>query len=108
MNRQGLESLIEFALHLRGRLDGTHNQANVARDALELSGIAKRLHYLDGQGSNGAIEPAAYDRKQASAMYQAETILKPYGYRPEHWRGHGLLLASPGHPSRATDLAVPY
>ena len=85
MNRKDVESLIAFALHLRGRLNGTDQQANVARDALELSRLAKRLHYLDELYANrGGYPVPSYDHKVHVALARAHGILKPYGYKAHH------------------------
>lgn len=112
MNRKSLESLIGFALHLRGRLDGTDTQANASRDALELSRLAKRLRYLD---MKRALDPtrllpvgAPYIRYRTAACERARQLLEPYGYWPNHLQHQGLYAVPYGHQASDHDLAVPY
>ena len=85
MNRQGLEQLIAFGIHLSlrnnaGWIRGHPGEELVgdlvaARDAVELSGIARRLHYLSGRPAS----PFGLD-KLHRLRTSADVILAPYGY----------------------------
>lgn len=124
MNRASLESLIEFALHLRERecslgVDALAGERvpQAAKDALELSRIAKRLHYLDERVRNRFVQSqdsGEYDRKVAAALARARAILAPYGYQPYHQEtnlsGAPLYAVPPGQQGHdaSRDLAVPY
>ena len=113
MNRQQLESLIEFALHLERRVNSYHT-GNVAKDALELSRLAKRLHYLDERYAQ--LDPDIfpdYFQKADAVLTRATLLLASYGYlayREHNEHGEPVygakLYAVPVRPS-GHDLAVP-
>ena len=95
MNRQGLQELIAFGIHLSLRNNAGWIRSHpgeelvgdlvAARDALELSGIARRLHYLDERYANGDDDTfPEYHRKVHVALARAHGILKPYGYKAHH------------------------
>ena len=108
MTRQTLESLIAFALHLGTGLNDTSEHRDVARDALELSRLAKRLHYLD--------ERYAFtlsDQKVDQMLGRAHALLMPYGYYPYPFhetrpKGLSLRLATAPFGYKDSDLTVPY
>lgn len=110
MNRQGLQELIAFGILLSHREApngmGLPTEQQAARDALELSRLAKRLHYLGDQPAS----PFGLD-KMHRLETRANAILAPYGY----WAWY----ATPGpvqlcvvlvgrHASPQERLAVPY
>ena len=117
MNRQGLEQLIAFGIHLSLRNNAGWIRSHpgeelvgdlvAARDALELSRIARRLHYLD--------ERYAFtlsDQRIDRMLSRAHELLRPYGYHPypfhEGAKGLALRLATAPFEYNNSDWAVPY
>ena len=98
MNRQGLQALIELALHLRGRLSGTGEGADVAQDTMELSHVAKRLKYLSERTNKDKAE---------WLEAHAQRIAKRYGYYAD-CQPPLLYLVPLGQERSDTDLRVPY
>ena len=106
MNRQTLESLIEFALHLDRHLAGINNQANVAHDALELSRIAKRLHYLDEHQDS-----VTYSLNESRARGRMAALLEQYDLWSIHQTNPqkpSVTVRPSGQRPTEHDLAVPY
>lgn len=118
MNRQELERLIGFGIHLYSKADGIGARINVERDALELSRLAKRLHHLDELYCNEPVDTndegtGFHDRKVGRAVARATTIAHAYGYAIYHQRdprGACLYLVAPGTKEHDYwhDLAVPF
>lgn len=76
-----------LALRLDHQVGGS--QPNVGRDTLELSRLAKRLHYLDNLYCNGLADTndegtGAHDLKVATALQRATAIADAYYYGVRH------------------------